>query len=94
MTERERIVQEMAEEILLTYVLDGATESLVPNEWEKKVSLAAADAALRVIERKADPKQADYSGICNCGESGYGENSPHSNHPHRKGCPQYTGRYE
>jgi hypothetical protein len=83
MTERERIVKEIAD----------ALKSIGYNDECPDV-MDMADEALRVIERKPDPQKQDYSGSCTCGQSGYPEISPHSNHPHRKGCPQYSGKYD
>jgi len=89
MTERERIVEEMAHEMQVARQYMGDRDLVYDRFW-----VILASAALRVIERKSDPQTADYSRICTCDQSGYPENSPHSNHPHREGCPQYTGRYD
>jgi hypothetical protein len=91
--ERNRILDAMEEEInqalLKEKVDDFYTDSAV-----YFLSRKAAEAALRVIEQPLGSSGETYSRICTCGQSGYPENSPHSNHPHRKGCPQYTGLYD
>ena len=84
MTERGRIVQEMAESILLDYVLLFGKQ---PDEEMKAFGLIAATNALAVIEAPNSAKDADYSRICTCGNNGY--NPPNMNHPHEEGCPQY-----
>jgi hypothetical protein len=94
MTERERIKTEIADSILLTLQLEGKTETLYPTEDEKRLAMTLADDALRVVEAPLDSTQEVYSRICTCQQSGYPENSPHSNHPHKKGCPQWTGLYD
>lgn len=84
--DREDLVNRMAQAIRASYY---------PNVYFhgdlKPEDLAAADAALRVIEAPADPAEAP-SRICNCGQNGFPENSPYSNHPHYEGCPQYDER--
>ena len=81
MTERERIIEKVADSI--------AFESKSRRNPLLRVdALALAEAALRVIESPAGNEET-YSRICNCGQNGFPENSPHSNHPHLEGCPQY-----
>jgi hypothetical protein len=46
-----------------------------------------AEAALRVIEAPAVAKNETYA-ICTCGQNGFPENSPYSNHDHAADCPQ------
>lgn len=89
MTPRERLVEQIAEAIeeedrRVNSRRDSRDQGpLTPRE--------AAEVALRVIERPNRDEKPEYR-ICNCGQSGYPENSPFSNHPHRKGCPHYTGK--
>ncbi len=83
MTERERIIERVADSI--------ANESKSRRNPLLRIdALALADAALRVIESPPSTVEAP-TRICNCGQNGYAENSPHANHPHREGCPQYAG---
>jgi hypothetical protein len=90
MTERERILNDMREEIRYA-LLEGGWDVDITEGYVSSISQIAAEAALRVIEKKPDSQEESYSGICTCDQSGYPENSPYSNHPHREGCPQYTG---
>jgi hypothetical protein len=85
MTERELLLKEITKAIL------DSTWFLVPPLSEHEASFVA-EAALSVVEAPVDVQTHEYTGICTCGQSGYPENSPHSNHPHYEGCPQYTGR--
>lgn len=85
MTERERLIEKMA------YAIRQAQHPKVrflgkPN----KENYLAADAALRVIESPPDALNEKPSRICTCGQNGFPESSPYSNHPHTKDCPQYT----
>jgi len=83
MTERERIIERVADSI--------AKESKSRRNPLLRIdALALAEAALKVIEEPGS-KDETYSRICNCGQNGFPESSPHSNHPHREGCPQYAG---
>lgn len=82
MTERERIVERVADSI--TKELKSRRNPLLRID-----ALAAADAALREIETPFQGQET-YSRICNCGQNGFPENSPHANHPHLQGCPQYS----
>lgn len=91
MTEREKIIHRMVEK------MDGRCDSIYEESeihptfmFGRDYLFDLADAALRVIEESA-AAVITYDRICDCGQSGYPENSPHSNHPHRKGCPQYAG---
>ena len=59
MTERERIIEQIAEAIGLQLDLDDSPELM-----------DAADAALRVIETKPDP-DAGIIGRCTCDNNGY-----------------------
>lgn len=83
MTERERILDKMSlviREVVWNdrFVVDGDPDAVYKR---------CAEAALQVIEAPRESVE-EYSAICTCGQSGYPENSPHSNHPHRDGCPQ------
>jgi len=80
MTERERIIERVADSI--------ANESKSRRNPLLRIdALALADVALRVIE-EPNSESETYSRICNCGQNGFPENSPFSNHPHKSGCPQ------
>jgi len=82
MTERERIIERVADSI--------AKESKSRrNPLLRMDALALAEAALREFETPASRTQT-YSRICNCGQNGFPENSPYANHAHLQGCPQYT----
>lgn len=82
--ERDRIIDKMAEAIFdeMQAYVDG-------KKWPE-IARAAADRALRVVESPPEPSETP-SRICTCGQNGYAENHWHSNHPHTKDCPQYTG---
>lgn len=82
MTEREQIIERVADSI--------AKESKSRRNPLLRIdALALADAALREIE-SPQTGQETYLRICNCGQNGFPENSPHANHAHLQGCPQYT----
>ncbi len=77
MSERERLLGEMAEAIQA--VFNGP---VVPAYKE------IAEASLRVLEAPRG-RNVDYSRICTCGQNGYTPGSINSNHDHYLGCPQY-----
>ena len=84
MTERARLVEKMA-----VAIRAGMLPKVTHYNKPSPEFYAAADMALRVIESPPDPAEKP-SRICTCGQSGYPENSPYSNHPHTSDCPQYT----
>ncbi len=84
MTERERIIERVADSI--------AKESKGRRNPLLRIdALALAEVALRELEAPAS-KTETYSRICSCGQNGFPENSPYSNHPHETGCPQYISK--
>jgi hypothetical protein len=86
MTERERIIEKMAMAMRVTESAMVLAHEKRTDWWEQ-----LADAALRVIEAPPDPADKP-TRICNCGQNGFPENSPYSNHPHASDCPQYSGK--
>lgn len=88
MTERNRLLTAMAEQIIMSLVIDGIIDPS-PTQDDKKAVMMAADAALRVIESPPDPAEKP-TRICTCGQNGYPENHWNSNHPHTEDCPQYA----
>jgi hypothetical protein len=77
--ERERILDEMERRLRreFEYYWGGGAPG----------ARKAAEICLEVIEEPRESVE-EHNAICTCGQSGYPENSPHSNHPHRDGCPQ------
>jgi len=92
MTERKRILDEMEDGINQAF-LEAHVDDYYTDWAVRTLATIAAEVALEVIERPPDSSKEDYSKGCNCGQSGYPENSPHSNHPHYKSCPEYSGKY-
>lgn len=81
-TERERILERMAEAI---QKVDGSRLLHEPILSYTQI----ADICLRVIETPMRGNET-YSKICNCGQNGYNPGSWHSNHDHLEGCPHYV----
>lgn len=85
MTERERLVEEMAWAIAQRDPVTQPVNDL--GECEVLgMHYNMADAALRVMEKSARNTEPYYV-ICTCGQNGYPTNSPYSNHAHTEDCP-------